>query len=75
MLRDTDDIAKDVEGLIIEAKEILHLGCELQARLVDEALVFSLLRGFCSTTVIQWDSAVKNWLLSASHNTNIPLLK
>ncbi|KLN65966.1 GrxB family glutaredoxin [Vibrio sp. VPAP30] len=75
LLRDTDDIAKDVEGLIIEAKEILHLGGELQARLVDEALVFSLLRGFCSATAIQWDAAVKNWLLSASHNTNIPLLK
>ncbi|MFA0521180.1 glutaredoxin, partial [Vibrio sp. 10N.222.55.E8] len=43
--------------------------------LVNEAILFSILRGFFSAAEIQWDNTVKDWMESVSNKTQVPLLK
>ncbi|MCC4831061.1 hypothetical protein LMH66_00230 [Shewanella sp. 10N.7] len=57
------------------AKTVLSLDSYQHVTLVDEAILFSILRGFFSTAKIQWDDAVKDWMESVSNKTHVPLLK
>lgn len=75
LLQDTPKIAKEVEVLIERAKSVLDLEACQRATLVDEAIVFSILRGFFSAAAIQWDPTVKHWMESVSHKAQVPLLK
>lgn len=75
LLQDTPNIAKEVEALIERAKSVLNLDSYQHVTLVDEAILFSILRGFFSATEIQWDNAVKDWMESVSNKTQVPLLK
>ncbi|EKO3385181.1 GrxB family glutaredoxin [Vibrio fluvialis] len=75
LLQDTPNIAKEVEALIERAKSVLNLDSYQHVTLVDEAILFSILRGFFSAAEIQWDNAVKNWMESVSNKTHVPLLK
>jgi glutaredoxin 2 len=54
---------------------VLDLEACQRATLVDEAIVFSILRGFFSAAAIQWDPTVKHWMESVSHKAQVPLLK
>ncbi|EKO3371181.1 GrxB family glutaredoxin [Vibrio fluvialis] len=75
LLQDTPNIAKEVEALIERAKSVLNLDSYQHVTLVDEAILFSILRGFFSAAEILWDNAVKNWMESVSNKTHVPLLK
>ncbi|ELV8642270.1 GrxB family glutaredoxin [Vibrio vulnificus] len=75
LLQDTPNIATEVEALIERAKSVLNLDSYQHTTLVDEAIVFSILRGFFSAAEIQWDSVVKDWMESVSDKTHVPLLK
>lgn len=75
LLVDTPVIAEEVEALIRKAVDVLHLGSDKRMKLVDEAIVFSILRGFFSAPEINWDLSVKGWMESVSKKTNVKLLK
>ncbi|MFT5808868.1 MAG: glutaredoxin 2 [Moritella dasanensis] len=75
LLADTPKIAKEVEALIRKAGEVLNLNSDKRVKLVDEAIVFSILRGFFSAPEINWSTAIKEWMESASKQTNVKLLK
>ena len=75
LLQDTPNIAKEVEALIESAKSVLSLNSDQHVTLVDEAILFSILRGFFSATEIQWGNTVKDWMESVSNKTQVPLLK
>ncbi|WP_028869069.1 glutaredoxin 2 [Psychromonas arctica] len=46
-----------------------------QLSLVDQAIYFSLLRGYCCEPSIQWPVQLQTWLNKISKDTSIPLLK
>ena len=75
LIADTPSIAKEVESLIQQAGMVLNLPSDNHINLVDQAIMFSILRGFFSTEEIQWVEAVKEWVESASQKTNVMLLK
>ncbi|WP_422767873.1 GrxB family glutaredoxin [Photobacterium leiognathi subsp. mandapamensis] len=75
LLQDTPSIANDVESLIQQAKTILKLEANQPVRLIDGAIMFSILRGFFSAPEIKWDNTVKDWMESVSVKTHVPLLK
>ncbi|EGR0098634.1 GrxB family glutaredoxin [Vibrio vulnificus] len=75
LLQDTPNIAKEVEALIERAKSVLNLDSYQHVTLVDEAILFSILRGFFSAAEIQWDNTVKDWMESVSNKTQVPLLR
>ncbi|PSU36254.1 GrxB family glutaredoxin [Photobacterium lutimaris] len=75
LLADTSVIAEEVEALIRKAGDVLHLGSDKRMKLVDEAIVFSILRGFFCAPEINWDLSVKEWMESVSKKTNVKLLK
>ncbi|MGF1716029.1 GrxB family glutaredoxin [Photobacterium chitinilyticum] len=75
LLADTPVIAEEVEALIRKAGDVLNLGSDKRRKLVDEAIVFSILRGFFSAPEINWDLSVKEWMESVSKKTNVKLLK
>lgn len=75
LLKNTPAIAKDVELLIQQVSKVLNLASYQHVSLVDEAIVFSILRGFFSEPDIEWVPAVKNWMESVSKKTNVALLK
>ncbi len=75
LLAETTEIAKEVEVLITEASNLLMLDSEKDIKLVDQAIMFSILRGFFSAPEISWNPAVKEWMGSASKLTGVRLLK
>ncbi|WP_060988453.1 GrxB family glutaredoxin [Photobacterium leiognathi] len=75
LLQDTANIASDVESLIQQATTILQLETSQPVRLIDGAIMFSILRGFFSAPEIKWDNTVKDWMESVSVKTHISLLK
>ncbi|KJG02892.1 GrxB family glutaredoxin [Photobacterium angustum] len=75
LLQDTPNIANDVESLIEQAKTILKLETNQPVRLIDGAIMFSILRGFFSAPEIKWDNTVKDWMESVSVKTHVSLLK
>ncbi len=75
LLADTPIIAEEVETLIRKAGEVLNLNCAKRRKLVDEAIVFSILRGFFSAPETNWEPAVKEWMESVSQQTSVKLLK
>ncbi|KJF83166.1 GrxB family glutaredoxin [Photobacterium angustum] len=75
LLQDTPNIANDVESLIEQAKTILQLETSQPVRLIDGAIMFSILRGFFSSPEIKWDNTVKDWMESVSVKTHVSLLK
>lgn len=75
LLQDTPNIANDVESLIEQVKTILKLEASQPVRLIDGAIMFSILRGFFSAPEIKWENTVKDWMESASVKTHVPLLK
>lgn len=75
LLADTPIIAEEVETLIRKAGEVLNLNCAKRSKLVNEAIVFSILRGFFSAPEINWEPSVKEWMVSVSNKTNVKLLK
>lgn len=75
LLRETPAIAREVESLIQQASKVLNLMSKQPMTLVDKAIMFSILRGFFSATELQWDHAVKEWMVSASKKSNVKLLK
>lgn len=75
LLADTPVIAEDVEAFIRKASDVLNLDSDKCMKLVDEAIVFSILRGFFSAPEINWDPVVKEWMESVSQKTNVKLLK
>ncbi len=74
LLGDTQNIASQAEGLISEATALLKLGTGNRRKLVDEAIIFSILRGFFSAPEVLWDSSIANWMVTQSHTTQIKLL-
>lgn len=44
-------------------------------RLVDEAIIFSILRGIYSAPEVNWDIPVKEWVESVSKKPNVKLLR
>ncbi|WP_419206346.1 GrxB family glutaredoxin [Photobacterium leiognathi] len=75
LLQDTPNIANDVESLIEQAKTILKLETNQPVRLIDGAIMFSILRGFFSAPEIKWDNTVIDWMESVSVKNHVPLLK
>ncbi|WP_419240493.1 GrxB family glutaredoxin [Photobacterium leiognathi] len=75
LVQDTPNIASDVESLIKQARTLLLLEASQPVRLIDAAIIFSILRSFFSAPEIQWDQTVKDWMESASVNTHVSLLK
>ncbi|WP_305812329.1 glutaredoxin 2 [Photobacterium leiognathi] len=75
LLQDTPNIAREVESLIKQARTLLLLEACQPLRLIDAAIIFSILRSFFSAPEIQWDQTVKDWMESASVKTHISLLK
>ncbi len=75
LLQDTPNIAREVESLIKQARTLLLLEANGTLRLIDAAIMFSILRSFFSAPEIQWDQTVKDWMESASVKTHISLLK
>ncbi|MGD6735457.1 GrxB family glutaredoxin [Photobacterium leiognathi subsp. mandapamensis] len=75
LLQDTPNIASDVESLIQHVKTILKLETSQPVRLIDGAIMFSILRGFFSAPEIKWDNTVKDWMESVSVKTHVLLLK
>ena len=75
LLADTPVIAEEVERAIRKAAELLNLDSDKCMKLVDAAIIFSLLRGFFSAAEINWDLSVKEWMESVSKKTNVKLLK
>lgn len=75
LLTETPVIAKQVETLICSACNVLNLNSDKSVKLVDQAIVFSILRGFFSAPEINWEPSVKKWMESVSTTTIIKLLK
>lgn len=73
LLADTPAIAKEVEGLINKVSDVLAF--DKTMTIVDEAVVFSILRGFFSEPTINWDESINEWMESASAKTKVTLLK
>ncbi|TKB50039.1 glutaredoxin 2 [Ferrimonas aestuarii] len=74
LVRDTAQIADEVQALIAEAKALLHISGFQKLSLVNEGVLFSILRGFASAPEVQWDKEVKQWLDAISTETHIALL-
>lgn len=75
LLNETAAIAKEVEAVIAHAKGLLPIKADNRVSLVDQAIMFSILRGFFSAEEIQWDGEVNNWMQSASDVSGVRLLK
>lgn len=75
LIANTAVIAEAVETYINKVHDILNLDSNKRIKLVDQAIIFSILRGFFSAADINWDISVKTWMESASRRTNIKLLK
>ncbi|MDO6544585.1 glutaredoxin 2 [Photobacterium sanguinicancri] len=75
LLTETPTIAKEVETLIREAGVLLKLGSISPIAIVDEAIIFSILRGFFSAAEINWEPSVKEWMELVSKEANVRLLK
>lgn len=71
LLADTAEIAKQVEVVIQNASELL----KQPLTVVDQAVIFSILRGFFSAPQIQWENSVQAWMQFASEETTVSLLK
>ncbi|OAN10884.1 glutaredoxin [Photobacterium jeanii] len=74
LLANTPAIAKEVETLIRLAGDILKLDSYQYVSLVDEAVIFSILRGFFSALEIEWDRTVRDWMESVSKKSKVKLL-
>ncbi|WP_213864886.1 GrxB family glutaredoxin [Vibrio crassostreae] len=75
LVADSAEIAKEAETLIDKAWSVLDLDSHHQVSVVDEAVVFSILRGFFSMKEINWNPVVKNWMESVSKQSNVKLIK
>ncbi|ENM5793765.1 glutaredoxin 2 [Vibrio mimicus] len=75
LLNNTPQIALQVQACIEAAKPLLKLRSYRHVSLIDEAILFSILRGFFSAPEIQWDSEVKDWMESVSQKTQVRLLQ
>ncbi|MGF1833102.1 glutaredoxin 2 [Photobacterium sanguinicancri] len=75
LLTETPTIAKEVESLIREASTLLKLDSTTPIAIVDEAILFSILRGFFSAAEINWEPSVKEWMELVSKEANVQLLK
>ncbi|EJL6398103.1 glutaredoxin 2 [Vibrio navarrensis] len=71
LLADTGEIATQVEVVIQNASELL----KQPLTVVDQAVIFSILRGFFSAPQIQWENSVLAWMQFASEETSVSLLK
>ncbi|KFA95371.1 glutaredoxin 2 [Vibrio sp. ER1A] len=74
LLEDTSQIASQAEVLITQANELLQLGTGSRRKLVDEAIVFSILRGFFSAPEVRWEPSVADWMVTQSQSTQVKLL-
>ncbi len=75
LLNDTPQIALQVQACIDAVKPLLKLHSYQHVALIDEAIIFSILRGFFSAPEIQWNSEVKDWVESVSQKTQVRLLQ
>ncbi|BCI78259.1 glutaredoxin 2 [Vibrio cholerae] len=75
LLKDTPQIALQVQASIDAVKPLLKLHSYQHVALIDEAIIFSILRGFFSAPEIQWDSEVRDWMVSVSQKTQVRLLQ
>ncbi|RBM47396.1 glutaredoxin [Vibrio tarriae] len=75
LLKDTPQIALQVQACIDAVKPLLKLHSYQHVALIDEAIIFSILRGFFSAPEIQWDSEVRDWMVSVSQKTQVRLLQ
>lgn len=75
LLKDTPQIALQVQACIDAVKPLLKLHSYQHVALIDEAIIFSILRGFFSAPEIQWDSDVRDWMVSVSQKTQVHLLQ
>lgn len=75
LLKDTPQIALQVQACIDAVKPLLKLHSYQHVALIDEAIIFSILRGFFSAPEIQWDSEVRDWMVSVSQKTQVSLLQ
>ncbi|EGR0363827.1 glutaredoxin 2 [Vibrio cholerae] len=75
LLKDTPQIALQVQASIDAVKQLLKLHSYQHVALIDEAIIFSILRGFFSAPEIQWDSEVRDWMVSVSQKTQVRLLQ
>lgn len=75
LLQDTPSIAEDAAALIQQAGETLRINAFQRISVVDEAIVFSILRGFFSAAEIEWDPIVQSWMETVSNQTRVPLLR
>lgn len=76
LIADTESIANDVSSLLQTTEILLTLQERRSQRsLVDQAICFSLLRGFCCEEAIQWPPTLYDWLINESHFTKVSLLR
>lgn len=75
LLADTPVIADQVSTITFKAKGLLGFDSKKCIKLIDAAVIFSILRGFFSAPEVNWDYLVCEWMLSVSKETNIQLLK
>jgi glutaredoxin 2 len=73
LLSGSELIAKEAEALIDKARVVLD--SHKVMKIVDGAVVFSILRGFFSMKEINWDPTVKELMESVSKKSNVKLIK
>lgn len=76
LLVQTPDIVASVDGLLAEIEsQLTASGGIAQQSLVDSALYFSLLRGFCCEPTIDWPKSILEWLESLVQQWDLILLR
>lgn len=76
LLESTPTTVQHVEALltVTEAKLNIH-DHQAEIPLVDQAIYFSLLRGYSCEASIRWPEKLYRWLETQSHETHLPLLR
>ncbi|PJE79191.1 Glutaredoxin 2 [invertebrate metagenome] len=75
LLKNTDIIVKQVNPLVERAFQLLSIqNGQSTLSLVEQAIIFSILRGLYSEPSINWGKKLDTWLQSQSSKTNISLL-
>ncbi|REG79554.1 glutaredoxin 2 [Marinomonas pollencensis] len=76
LIEHTDEIVSQVNLLVIDAEKALQLSAgESALVLTDQAIYFSILRGFYSEASVTWPPHLDAWLHQQSARLSIPLLR
>ncbi|WP_261817922.1 glutaredoxin 2 [Vibrio gallicus] len=76
LLEQTKPIVEQVNSLLIDAQALIEPNSGVSTLpIVDQALYFSLLRGFFAEPSIEWPTELKQWLVTCSQSKRLRLVQ